>query len=373
MKLFYFIDSLQVGGSETQAVQTAIRMAARGHRLVFACLQKTGPLLRQLEERGIPVLEFPPGKSLFSLTAAWQIWRLSRYLRRERFDVVHAHDLYSDLMGIPAARLAGIPRVIAAQRDLGEWWWYTPRNRRILRFLQRHACRVIANSGAIRDRMVHEGFPEAQIVVLRNGVDTERFGEARCGPAPLWPGWTGAEFLAIAVSNMHEESKGQQFLIEAVAALRERFPALHLALAGDGPRRTHLERLAERSGIGDRVHFLGRRADIPELLACSDAGVLPSLTEGLPNSVLEYLAAGLPVVATRVGGVPEVIEDGQEGFLVPPGNPGALAAALSRLLQDPGLAQRMGDAGQRRAQAEFSFERLVERLEGLYSQGFLQR
>ncbi|MBI2683444.1 MAG: glycosyltransferase [Acidobacteriales bacterium] len=373
MKIFYLIDSLNVGGSETQAVQTAVRMAARGHRLVFGCLRLSGPLLSELRGHGIETVEFSPGTSLFSLSAARQIWRLSRYLKRERFDVVHNHDLYSNLMGLCAARLAGVPVVVAVQRDLGDWWWYTPRNRRVLRFLQRRACVVIANSGAIKDQMVGEGFPDGNIVLQRNGVDVARFQGVKGDRASLLVGCTQEHFVAITVANMHVASKGQQFLIEALASLRERHPLLRVALVGDGPLRAGLEQTAARLGVSDRIFFLGQRGGIPGLLSCCDVGVLPSLSEGLPNSVLEYMAAGLPVIASSVGGIPEVIEPGKNGTLVPPGDVNALAQALTALVQDPAGAKRMGEAGRKRAREEFSFESLVVCLEALYSERFQSR
>src|SRR5690606_17251294 len=223
---FYLIDSLNVGGSETQAVETAIRMKERGHHLVFGALRRQGPLLERLEAHGIETIEFSPGSSLVSLPALRQIWRLSRYLRREQFDGVHTHDLYANLLGVPAARLARTPTIVAVQRDLSEFPWYTRRNKSILRRIQKTANYVIVNSNAIKDGLMADGIAPERIHVLYNGIDPSRFSSDRNLRSSLMSNWGPEHFIAIMVANMHIALKGHAVLIDAVAKLHREFPQL---------------------------------------------------------------------------------------------------------------------------------------------------
>lgn len=368
MKIFYFIDSLNIGGSETQAVQTAVRMAARGHRLVFGCLHLNGPLLNVLKQHNIETIEFNPGRSLLSFSAFTQILRLSKYIRRSAFDVVHNHDLYSNLMGVPAARLAGVPTVISVQRDLSEFEWYTPRNRQILRWIQRKSHRVIVNSHAIRAGMVSDGFPPEKVIVLHNGVTTEQNAPGQPRRESLLPNFGSEDFVVTMVANMHVASKGHKVLIDAVSMLCTDHPRLRIALIGDGKLRPDFETYVEQLQLREFFLFLGHRSDVSAILNCSDAGVLPSLSEGFPNSVLEYMAAGLPIVATDVGGIPEIVESGVNGILIRPNDSKALARALADLIGNRCRSIQYGKNGRQLVQEQFTFTKMVERLELLYAE-----
>ena len=368
MKIFYFIDALNIGGSEMQAVQTAVRMAARGHRLVFGCLHLNGPLLNVLKEHGIETIEFNPGSSLLSFSALKQILRLSTYIRRNDFDVVHNHDLYSNLMGVPAARLAGVPTVISVQRDLSDFDWYSPRNRQILRWIQRKSHRVIVNSHAIKAGMLRDGFPPEKVIVLHNGVTTDHYLTGPERREALLPNFRPEHFVVTMVANMHVASKGHKVLIDAVSILCTEFPRLRIAMIGDGKLRSDFEAYVEQLRLCDFFLFLGHRRDVSAVLNCSDAGVLPSLSEGFPNSVLEYMAAGLPVVASQVGGIPELVENGMNGILVPPNDSKALASGLADLMRDRCRSSLYGKNGRQLMQKQFTFTKLVERLELLYDE-----
>jgi glycosyltransferase involved in cell wall biosynthesis len=166
---------------------------------------------------------------------------------------------------------------------------------------------------------------------------------------------------------MHGDVKGHPILIAAAEAVVREFPDAKFLFAGDGQRRKDFEEQAARLGIAKHFHFLGRRDDIPRVLSCCDIGVLPSRAEGLPNAVLEYLAAGLPTIASRVGGNAEIIEDGKTGLLVPPEDFYALADALLRLLRNRSVAEELGRNGQQFVAAEFTFQRLIEKTDQMYT------
>jgi glycosyltransferase involved in cell wall biosynthesis len=366
MRIFAMINTFDVGGSEGQFVAVAPRLVSRGHQLTVGCVRKRGVYLENINACGIPVVEFSPGKSLMAPSGVAAVLQLALYLRRNNFDVVHTHDLYSNLLGVPAAWIARVPRIVSSRRDLGSWWWYTPRNRRILRSIQRLSDVVVANSHGVFDFLVNqEGFAPEQIRVLHNGVDMERFRDVSVRREDLLPDCVGRPLIVVC-ANMHEHTKGHEDIIAAANDIRSAFPQCVFVLMGDGELRAGFEQRVRSLGLSSNFRFLGARPDVPAILACCDIGLLASRAEGLPNAVLEYMAAGLPVVATAVGGIPEILGNSGAGLLVPPSDAAALATALSGLLSDPSQAQAMGQRGRRRVQEEFSLERLLDKLENLY-------
>jgi L-malate glycosyltransferase len=367
-KVFYLLDSLNVGGTETQAVELALRMPASECEIRLGCLSARGPLLERLQGSPVRVEEFHPNGGLDSPTGFYEMLRLAAYLRRERFDVMHAHDLWSNLMGVPAARLARVPAIISSQRDLSHFDWYRGIKRKALRTIQRMSSVLLANATPIRDALVAEdGFPPGKLRVVHNGVDTSRFQCGRRDRARLFPG-VGAGKLVVLVGNMHSDVKGHPWLIEAAPAVLKEFPGTRFILAGDGEARQEFEQQVRARGLAESFVFLGSRSDIPDILGSCDIGVLPSRAEGLSNAVLEYMAAGLPTVASRVGGNPELVQDGITGLLVPPEDSKALELALLCLLRDEQFARRIAEAGRRVATEDFSFERLVREVDALYTE-----
>ena len=367
-KVFYLLDSLNVGGTETQAVELAVRMPTPEYEVTLGCLTARGPLLERLKGSDVRIEEFHPKGGLDSPTGFYEMLRLAAYLRRERFDVVHAHDLWSNLMGVPAARLARVPAVISSQRDLSHFDWYRGMKRKALRTIQRMSSVLLANATPIRDALIAEDrFPSAKLRVVHNGVDTARFQRGRRDRDRLFPGPDPGK-LVVLVGNMHSDGKGHPWLIEAAPDVLKEFPDTRFILAGDGAARKGFEAQVRERGLAGSFVFLGSRGDVPDILASCDIGVLPSKAEGLSNAVLEYMAAGLPTIVSRVGGNPELVHDGVTGLLVPPQDSKALKAALLRLLRDENFARRMAEAGRKLATQDYSFERLVREVDALYTE-----
>ena len=367
-RVFFLVDSLEVGGTETQAVELARRLDPARYQVTLGCLRKRGPLLERLEGSSVTLRECSPRGGVNSSTGIYEIIRLARFLRRGRFHVVHAHDLWSNLLGIPAARLARVPVVISSRRDLGHLAWYTPGRRKILRYLQQLSSAVLVNSGQIRDQLIREDrFRPNLIHVIHNGIDFERFSQVTADRAKHFPGLENCK-LVVNVGNMHSNIKGQPILIKAAREVCRQFPSVVFVLVGDGSRRTEFESMAAEVGLRQQFLFLGQRHDTPELLACCDMGVLPSRAEGFPNALLEYLAAGLPTIATSVGGNTEIIEHEVNGLLSPPENPEALAKSIIQLLEKPAFAQGLAKAGRERVRQGFSFERLVASVDDMYTE-----
>jgi glycosyltransferase involved in cell wall biosynthesis len=371
-KVFYLLDSLEIGGTETQAVELALRLPADEYDITLGCLRLQGPLLARLRGSGVRVAEFHPKGGIDSPGGLYQLLRLAAFLRRQKFDVVHTHDLWSNVMGVPAARLAGVPAIISSRRDLGHFDWYEGKRRVWLRRIQNLSNVVLANASPIRDALVTEdGFAPEKLRVIHNGVDTEKFQRGQRDRERLLPG-AGEGKLVVLVGNMHSDVKGHPWLIAAAPAVVREFPKTRFVFAGDGESRTTFEQQVAALGLEQSFVFLGRRYDIPDVLASCDIAVLPSKAEGLPNAVLEYMAAGLPTIASRVGGNAELVQDGVTGLLVPPQDSKALANALLNLLRDPQLLQQIASAGRRLATDNFSFERLVRETDALYT-ALLQR
>jgi len=366
--VLFVVDTLDLGGTETQMVQLARQLKANRHRVTVACLHPGGPLAHDLSEAGISVVEFPKLGSLLSMSGVYQSFRLAAFIRRRKFDVVHAHDLWANLMAVPAARITGAPVILSSQRDLGHLFWYTPFRCKVIAAIHRLSTRVVANSAAVRKLLVEDfRVPPARVQVLRNSVDFPRFAFARGDKRKLFPDLDPKSRLIAVVANMHSSVKGHHNLIEAARVICDVIPEASFVLVGDGDERPKIEEHARGAGVGKHFIFLGRRKDVPELLACCELSVLASESEGFPNVVLEAMAAGLPVVATRVGGVPEIIEDGLSGILIPPQSHQALAEAVLRVMQNRPLAALLAHAGQQRVRRHFSFDRLVAEAERLYS------
>jgi L-malate glycosyltransferase len=368
MKIFYFIDSLMFGGGESQMTQVALRLHEAGHEITVGVMRATGPFLPVLKEAGIPVLEFNVRGKLASFRGILQILRLSRFLRREKFEVVHTQDLWSNMMGILASRLAGVNCIISTRYDLAILPWYTPFRRRFLRHIQELSTVVVANSEGVRQFLIdRERFDPKLLRVIYNGIETGIIsaGDRR----EIDKSAASSDQLVAVTANMRFAFKGHRQLIDAAALLAPNWPNLKLVLFGEGELRPELEAQVQRLGIERNFIFAGGRSDVKSLLPLCDLAVLPSLTEGLPNAVLEYMAAGLPVVATRVGGIPELITDGHTGRLVPPGEPRALADAIEALLKNPRAAKNLGMAARQHVVERFSYGRLLRELEGLYRDG----
>ncbi|HZQ95048.1 MAG TPA: glycosyltransferase [Candidatus Sulfotelmatobacter sp.] len=366
-RVFYLVDSLNVGGTETQAVELALRIPALGYEVTLGCLRAQGPLLSRLNGSGVVVREFHPTGGVDSPAGVYQLLRLSWFLRQEKFHIVHTHDLWSNLMGIPAARLAEVPAIVSSRRDLAHFEWYRGKRRTWLRRIQNLSGAVLANASPIRDSLITEdGFPPAKVRVIHNGVDPERFRRGREARERLFPD-VGDAKLIVLVGNMHSDVKGHPWLIASAPGVIREFPNVRFVMVGDGEQRPRFEQQVADLSLGGHFLFLGSRGDVAEILACCDIAVLPSRAEGLSNAVLEYMAAGLPTIVSRVGGNPELIADGVRGLVVPPEDSAALSGALLKLLRDPALMRRLAQSGREYIEQNYSYERLVRQVDGLYS------
>jgi glycosyltransferase involved in cell wall biosynthesis len=355
LRLFFMMDSLRVGGSERQFALMAGAFRQGLFDVHLGCLQRCGRFLEGLGE----IDEFPTGGGFLTLRSLQSFARLVTFLRRNRIEVAQSFDFYTNIILIPAARLAGVPVVLASQRQLGDL--LTPMQRRMQNFIFRFADGVVCNSSAASDRLARVGLSAAKLFVIRNGLPQEAFQEAVPALAPE-PDVTRIGMIA----RMNERSKNHAVFLRAAASIAARFPLVQFVLVGDGPFRKEWEDLAKQLGIGPRVRFLGDLQDIPGVLAALDVVVSASRTESLSNAILEAMAAGRPVVATNVGGNPELVRHRETGLLVAPDDEAELANALGTMLSAPALAKAWGANARRIAQANNNLNHARDKFAQLY-------
>jgi glycosyltransferase involved in cell wall biosynthesis len=362
MRVVTLIDFLgRFGGAEHLALAIATRLdPERFDSILCASRWASDPeALEQLSANGVRLL--PLGRQRKSDIWVWS--RLFSFLRHQRIDVLHAHKFGSNVWGTLVGRTAGVPVVLAHEHS---WSYQGQPLRRLLdrEVIARGADRLIAVSREDQRRMVEvEGITQAQTLFIPNAIL----------PAGPTSGHDVRTELGIAATAPVIGSVGSLYsvkafdlLLRASALLARTRPDVQVLIAGEGPERETLTALARELGLGQAVHLLGRRADVPDILRALDVAVCCSNSEGSPLSVMEYMQAGLAVVATSVGGIPDLIEPGVHGLLVPPRDPPALAAALADLLAEPDRARAMGDRARKRQLAEFDIDVLVHRLEALY-------
>jgi glycosyltransferase involved in cell wall biosynthesis len=372
-KLLKFINIFAIGGTENQFLLTASSLDPARFELHVACLQRRGALLERVESLGCPLVEYPI-TSLYKWSTLQQQMKLARYLRWNRIGIVHTYNFYPNVFGIPAAWLAGVPRIVASIRDTGAY--LNPLQAKAQRIACMMADSIVANADAVRSWLESQGHPPEKIRVIRNGVDFSRFAALPGAPRLRREFGLPDGVPIIAVLARLSRVKGIDDFVRAASGVASQFPDARFLVFGDSSHTgdpseatyaDELRQLAATLGIAGRLLFAGYRTDVAELLPEITVSVLPSHTEGLPNAILESMAAGVPVVATNVGGVPELIDDGVTGLLVPPRDPRALSSAICRLLGDPALAHGLASAAKRSVRECFSLERMLRETEELYA------
>ena len=363
--VLHLVNRFWIGGAERQFVERLRRHPA-GFRAVVGCLEASGPMLEPVRKLGYEPEIFPLKGSMMQPNTAVQIGRMAALIRAEGIRIVHATDFNTNLLGLAAARLAGAKAVVS-RVDLGHLRaGFGKPHRQVEKLNARLADLVVANANAVRDVCIREeGVKPENCVVVRNGIDLEHFDSiAALGlKAPL-PAPDGAPVVAV-IGNLWPV-KGHRALVEAVARLPAELRQVRFLCAGEGPERDALAARIGELGLAERVILLGHRLDVPAILARAQAACLCSSAEGLSNALMEAMAARLPIVATRVGGNPELIHEGENGFLVPYGDADALAEKLAALLSAPAMAREMGERGRRRVESELSMQRMADGHGALY-------
>jgi len=368
IRVMKFVGIFAIGGTERQVVNIGKGLDKSRFDLRFATLNKVGELLAECDEQSWAIDEYKI-RRLYGLATMKKQIEFGKTLRRSRTQILHAYGIYPNVFAIPAARLAGVPVTIGSVRDIGDT--YTFWQHQVQKYCLRLADHIVVNAEAIKRDLLQRGYDGKRLSVIPNGIDCERFGLPGNGEAVRreWNIPPGVPVVGVLARLLR--IKGQDVFLRAAALIASNNPHVRFVIVGDNnidhQYKEELKRLSARLGLEDRVVFTGFRTDVPDLLAALSIVVSPSLgLEGLSNSLLESMAAGLPVVATRVGGTPEIVEDGKTGLLVSPGDPEALAAAISRLLQDRLTAKRLGQSARHQVFSRYSLEQAVSSTERLY-------
>ena len=360
IRVLYVVGNFVAGGAERHLLELWSRLDRGGFDVAIACFRREGQFLDEVLALGWPVHDLAVGRRLASVSGLFGLLRLCRLILDFRPHVVHGYLFGPNLYAALAGRLTGVPAVVIAKRNVDAF--ETPRQVAVQRLSHRLATHVTAVSHAVAETAVALGAARERVTVIPNGVDLSRFA------APPARSRTDANGNGVVVGTVGclAPRKDHATLLEALALLAGRACHFRAVLVGEGPERPGLEARARDLGLEGRVGFLGERNDVERLLPGMDVFVLSSREEGIPNALLEAMAAGRPSVATDVGGTSEVMTGGETGWLVPPGSPELLAGALEDAIARPDEARRRGEAARQRAFESFGIDRMVRRHEEFY-------
>jgi glycosyltransferase involved in cell wall biosynthesis len=365
VRVAFWAGSFERAGTQQFLLELLKRIDRTRFDPVVMSTLRTGELLSDIESLGIDVHEFGTGRTLVSPATISGLLRAVRFLRRERVDVLNCMLGLITLMGPFVGRLAGVPVVLNNQRNLS-YWLHGRFREAVYRFVNRRLVdAVLVNSAAAeRELLERFGVPASKVESVGTGVDLRRIADARVGEE-LTRELQIAGRTVVGIVAKLSPVKGHEHFLRAAAGIAKAHDDVAFLVVGDGPRRQMLTEMAKELEIEDAVVFAGARDDVPSLLKLMDVFVLSSLSEGSPNAVLEAMAAGLPVIATDVGGLPDIVIDGESGILVPPGDWEALEKAITELLADPERAAAMGRMGLANAADKHDIEKVVRRVEGI--------
>jgi glycosyltransferase involved in cell wall biosynthesis len=369
-KILFIIGSLDLGGAERHVALIAPRLKQLGFEPSIYCISRRGAQADEIARAGVTVVgpTWEAGPQSTRIGKFFRLFvsclKLMKILLRDRPQIAHFFLPLAYVIGAPLAWLARTPVLIMSRRSLNLYQTQHPVLARFERFLHHRMDAVLANSRAVFDQLIDlENCSRDQVEIIYNGIDLA--GIERASALPHASSRKGV--VLIIVANLIPY-KGHGDLLEALHTVRGQMPANWslLCVGRDDGIRGHLEAQVDRLGIGGYVQFLGERTDVPALLRGADIGILCSHEEGFANAILEGMAAGLPIIATDVGGNSESVAHGETGNIVPPRNPAALGQAILSLVLDPAARARMGEAGRKRAHERFSIESCIEQYAKLY-------
>jgi glycosyltransferase involved in cell wall biosynthesis len=369
------IGNFHSGGTERQAVQLTRLLVESGRcNVSVATLERDGALLPEINRLGFNDIPEFRLNSFYDLHFVRQVRRFAQYLKQHEIDVLHAHDFYTNIFGMAAAALARVPVRIASRRESA----VRPSHQRVVeRSAYRLADAVIANCEEVRRQLIDEGVPARKVRTVYNGLDPARVQLPQADRKEILASLNLPERRFVTImANMRAHVwnpapacyKDHPTFLRAAQLVYEQVPDAGFIIAGEGELLEETQELARSLGIEDRTFFIGRCRDVGRVLSISDVCVLSSRSEGFSNSILEYMAAGRPVVSTDVGGAREAIVQGETGYLVPAGDHQRLAEHIASLLLNPDRARAMGEAGRRVVNEKFSSNKQLQTVESLYGE-----
>ena len=363
-KILQLIDGLNIGGAEVLLVDLVRGIKQAGYD-VSVGYSTFGPLEKDLLKLEIPVTRLPR----LGRMDPFLFFGMCQLILREKPDIIHTHLFKSDLHGRLAARLCGVPVVVSTSHNNDVWARRFPLGY-LYGFTAKLTNRVIAVSKEVRDYQIqHTGISANKIIVIENGVNIQRFSDQKAAGLAFRDEFQiRADVPLIGIIGRLQPQKDHVNFLKAAVQIRQELPDARFLIVGDGPLRDDLESQAQTLGLGSAVIFCGIRHDIPAVLSALSVLVIASRWEGLPVTLLEGLAARRPVVSTSVGGVPNVVIDGESALLVPPENSDSLAKACLKILQNPALAQQLAEHGFECVKNQFSLDAMIGKTLKLYEE-----
>ena len=362
IRALHLVEDLKIGGAERLIADIAEGLDSQKFDVTVWCVARGGEIADELNEKGIKVKIL----GIISYYNPLNILKLARLLRKAKPDIVHTHGYFASVIGRIAAKIAGI--LILINHVHSTYWDYRKRHILMEKFLSIFTHKIICCSKAVEDFVRdYERIKPSKTVVIYNSVDEDNFSTFKNGSsAKAQLGVDSGVSLVGTVSSLAPH-KGHKYLIQAAPMILDILPSTKFLIVGDGILREKLEEQVKNLNLISNVIFTGTRKNIPDLLSAMDIFVLPSCSrEGLGISIIEAMAAEKPVVATDIGGIPEVVKNGETGFLVLPRNSEALAQAIIELLRNPKKANTMGKKGRIRFQEKFTNKRMLSEVENLY-------
>ena len=369
-RVLQLIGSFNQGGSERQAIALTRLLTTDGtFEVSAATLNSEGILRPEIEKLGLPEIPEFPLTSFYNANFIKQVRACAKYLKEHQIDLIHTHDFYTNVFGMAAASLAGLKARIASKRETGGMRSGSQDLVEKFAFARAHA--IVVNSGSVKNYLAVRGIPGPKIHLIYNGLDIKRFDVTAKDRSVflqkhLLPEDEGIHLISL-VANLRHDVKNIPMLLRAAKGVVVSDDSAHFVIAGEGELLNMLQEQTVEFGIAGNVHFIGRCADVPELLTNSFACVLTSTAEGFSNAILEYMAAGKPVVATNVGGASEAVVHDRSGYLIDSNDDRSLAEHLLDLLQDPAKAARLGGEGKRIVTSKFSEAAQLQQTVELYN------
>lgn len=379
IRLLKVVNTFETGGTEGQVMSFVKKLDLDIFDLKVACLEKTGSLMKEYEKRGIPISEFKI-KKLYSPKTFSQIYKLASFMRDNRIQVLHCYNFYAMIIAIPAAKIAGVPVVITSIRDRGI---YLSKAKKIM---QKWTCKmadnILVNADSIEQWLLEEGYNADKIEVIKNGIDLSLYENSTENSIRKEFNIPSKSNIVVMIARLNY-MKGVEDFIRAANTVNQYHPDTYFLIIGSPSIEClHVNengcseyddwnRLIARFNMKKKIIFTGNRSDIPAFLAEASISVLPSHSEGLSNTLLESMAAGVPIVTTNTGGNPELVADGVNGILVPVKSPRAIAKAINKILGDNILAEKFSRESLYRAKNDHSLAQMVSKTTALYNNRLL--
>ncbi len=365
IKVLQLITELDIGGAERVLLSFIRKLDKDKHDVMVAYLKGEGKLAGDFRNAGFKVFNLQM-RNRVDLGALIRLYRL---LRQENIRIIHTHLIQADICGFVAGKIAGVPVIISTKHNPDKF-----RKRFSIcvwldGIFSNHSDRVIAVSYAVKDFLIKwEKISKDRFTVIHNGVDLREFNVDTDIPAKKRELGISLSSQVIGSVGRLDHQKGHMFFLKAIPKILEDVPDVKFVFVGDGPLRNKLEETSRELKVNQNIIFTGVRHDIPEILSIMDVFVLPSIFEGFGIVLLEAMAMGKPIVASRVGGIPEIVNDGLTGVLVEPANPSAIASSVVKLLKKTVEAKRIGNAGRAEVERKFTADAMARKIEGVYDE-----